>query len=55
MIPDRSYATMYQAILEDCQAHGQFDPSTMGSVSKLDSWRKKQRIRVPRQNIHARR
>ena len=35
MIPDRSYATMYQAILEDCQAHGQFDPSTMGSVSNV--------------------
>ncbi len=35
MIPDRSYATMYQAILEDCQEHGQFDPSTMGSVSNV--------------------
>ena len=35
VIPDRSYATMYQAILEDCQAHGQFDPSTMGSVSNV--------------------
>ena len=35
MVPDRSYATMYQAIIEDCQAHGQFDPSTMGSVSNV--------------------
>ena len=35
MVPDRSYATMYQAIVEDCQAHGQFDPSTMGSVSNV--------------------
>jgi len=35
MIPDRSYATMYQAIIEDCQKHGQFDPSTMGSVSNV--------------------
>ena len=35
MIPDRSYATIYQAILEDCQAHGQFNPSTMGSVSNI--------------------
>ncbi|MFP6571355.1 MAG: NADP-dependent isocitrate dehydrogenase, partial [Vicinamibacterales bacterium] len=35
MIPDRSYATIYQAILEDCQAHGQFNPSTMGSVSNV--------------------
>jgi len=35
MIPDRSYATMYQAIIEDCQQHGQFDPATMGSVSNV--------------------
>jgi isocitrate dehydrogenase len=35
MIPDRCYATMYQAIIEDCQTHGQFDPSTMGSVSNV--------------------
>ena len=35
MVPDRSYATIYQAIIEDCQVHGQFDPSTMGSVSNV--------------------
>lgn len=35
LIPDRSYATMYQQIIEDCQQHGQFDPSTMGSVSNV--------------------
>jgi isocitrate dehydrogenase len=35
MVPDRCYATIYGAILEDCQAHGQFDPSTMGSVSNV--------------------
>ncbi|MCY4598677.1 MAG: NADP-dependent isocitrate dehydrogenase [Acidobacteria bacterium] len=35
MVPDRSYATMYQAIIEDCRQHGQFDPSTMGSVSNV--------------------
>ena len=35
MVPDRSYATMYQAIIEDCQARGQFDPATMGSVSNV--------------------
>jgi len=35
MIPDRSYAPMYQAMLEDCQANGQYDPSTMGSVSNV--------------------
>lgn len=35
MVPDRSYATMYQAIIEDCQKHGQFDPSSMGSVANV--------------------
>ena len=35
MIPDRSYATMYKVILEDCKQHGQFDPATMGSVSNV--------------------
>jgi isocitrate dehydrogenase len=35
MIPDRCYATMYQAIIADCQKHGQFDPATMGSVSNV--------------------
>ncbi len=35
MVPDRSYATMYQAILDDCRQHGQFDPATMGNVSNV--------------------
>ena len=35
MIPDRCYATMYQAIIEDCQKNGQFDPATMGHVSNV--------------------
>lgn len=35
MIPDRSYATMYQAIIEDCQKNGQFDPAKMGSVANV--------------------
>ena len=35
MIPDRSYATMYREIIEDCKRHGQFDPSTMGDVSNV--------------------
>jgi len=41
MIPDRCYATMYQAILEDCREHGQFDPSTMGGVSNVGLMAKK--------------
>jgi isocitrate dehydrogenase len=35
MVPDRCYATMYKAILEDAKAKGQFDPSTMGNVSNV--------------------
>ena len=35
VIPDRSYATMYQAVIEDCQKNGQFDPATMGSVANV--------------------
>ncbi|MBF0287505.1 MAG: NADP-dependent isocitrate dehydrogenase [SAR324 cluster bacterium] len=35
MVPDRCYATMYQAIFEDCQQHGAFDPATMGSISNV--------------------
>ncbi|WP_305043678.1 NADP-dependent isocitrate dehydrogenase [Geoalkalibacter sp.] len=34
-IPDRCYATMYQAIVEDCQKNGQFNPATMGHVSNV--------------------
>src|SRR5690625_4660426 len=33
IIPDRSYATMYQAMIEDCQANGAFDPTPMGHVT----------------------
>ena len=35
VIPDRCYATIYQAVIEDCKQNGQFDPSTMGSVSNV--------------------
>ena len=35
MVPDRCYATIYQAIIEDCQQHGQLDPATIGSVSNV--------------------
>jgi isocitrate dehydrogenase len=35
MIPDRCYATFYQEIIEDCQKHGAFDPTTMGSVPNV--------------------
>jgi isocitrate dehydrogenase len=35
IIPDRSYAGVYQAVIEDCKAHGAFDPATMGSVPNV--------------------
>lgn len=35
MIPDRCYATMYKAIIEDCQKNGALDPATMGSVPNV--------------------
>lgn len=41
MVPDRSYATIYSAVIEDCKEHGQFDPSTMGSVANVGLMAKK--------------
>lgn len=35
VVPDSSYAGIYDAIVRDCQAHGQFDPATMGSVPNV--------------------
>jgi len=35
VIPDRSYSTMYDAIIKDCQANGQFDWTTTGHVSNV--------------------
>ena len=35
VIPDRSYAGVYQTVIEFCKKHGAFDPRTMGSVSNV--------------------
>ena len=35
LIPDRSYATIYQAVIEDCQENGAFDPAVIGSVANV--------------------
>ena len=35
LIPDRNYAGIYQAVIEDCKANGAFDPATMGSVPNV--------------------
>ena len=35
VIPDSSYAGIYEAVIRDCIRHGQFDPATMGSVPNV--------------------
>ena len=35
VIPDSSYAGIYQVVIDDCRAHGAFDPTTMGSVPNV--------------------
>jgi isocitrate dehydrogenase len=35
MIPDRSYAGVYQAVIDDCRQHGAYDVATMGNVSNV--------------------
>ncbi len=35
VIPDRSYATFYEESILDCEKNGQFDVTTMGSVSNV--------------------
>lgn len=35
VIPDSSYACVYQTVIEDCKRNGAFDPATMGSVPNV--------------------
>ncbi|RRD49145.1 NADP-dependent isocitrate dehydrogenase [Arachnia propionica] len=35
VLPDSSYAGVYQAVIDDCKAHGAFDPRTMGTVPNV--------------------
>ncbi|MCW2828633.1 MAG: isocitrate dehydrogenase, partial [Marmoricola sp.] len=35
VIPDSSYAGIYQVVIDDCRTNGAFDPSTMGSVPNV--------------------
>ncbi len=35
VIPDTCYSEFYQQVIEDCQANGAYDPTTMGSVSNV--------------------
>ncbi|MDC5698547.1 NADP-dependent isocitrate dehydrogenase [Intrasporangium calvum] len=35
VLPDSSYAGIYQVVIDDCRANGAFDPSSMGSVPNV--------------------
>jgi isocitrate dehydrogenase len=35
VLPDHSYAGVYQAVIDDCRANGAYDPATMGSVPNV--------------------
>ena len=35
VIPDSSYAGVFQAVIDDCRANGAYDPTTMGSVPNV--------------------
>ncbi|MDE0470620.1 MAG: NADP-dependent isocitrate dehydrogenase [Ekhidna sp.] len=35
VIPDRSYAGVYQAVIDDCKTNGAYDPAAMGSVPNV--------------------
>ncbi len=35
IIPDRSYAGVYQAVIDDCRMNGAYDPATMGTVPNV--------------------
>ncbi|QNP61991.1 NADP-dependent isocitrate dehydrogenase [Streptomyces genisteinicus] len=35
VLPDSSYAGVYQAVIEDCRANGAYDPATMGTVPNV--------------------
>ncbi|MDY3363078.1 NADP-dependent isocitrate dehydrogenase [Riemerella anatipestifer] len=41
IIPDRSYAGFYQAVIDDMKANGKLDPTTMGSVPNVGLMAKK--------------
>ncbi|MDO5493901.1 MAG: NADP-dependent isocitrate dehydrogenase, partial [Nesterenkonia sp.] len=41
VIPDSSYAGVYQAVIDDCRAHGAYDPTTLGTVPNVGLMAKK--------------
>ena len=52
VIPDSSYAGIYQVVIDDCRTHGAYDPTTMGSVPNVGFDGAGGRgVRLPRQNL----
>ena len=47
VIPDSSYADVYQVVIDFCKKHGAFDPTTMGSVSNVGLMAKKAKSTAP--------
>ena len=41
VIPDKTYATIYEAVIEDLKANGELNPATLGSVSNVGLMAKK--------------
>ncbi|WP_167143384.1 NADP-dependent isocitrate dehydrogenase [Canibacter zhoujuaniae] len=41
VIPDSSYASIYQVVIDDCRKHGAYDPRTMGTVPNVGLMAKK--------------
>ena len=41
VIPDSSYAGVYQTVIDDCRANGAYDPTTMGTVPNVGLMAKK--------------
>jgi isocitrate dehydrogenase len=57
VLPDSSYAGIYQVVIDDCKkAHGAFDPATMGSVPNVGLMAQKaEEYGSPRQDLRDRR
>ena len=51
VIPDSSYAGVYQVVIDDCRAHGAYDPATMGSVPNVGLMARGRGVRLARQDL----
>ena len=55
VIPDSSYAGIYQVVIDDCRENGAYDPATMGSVPNVGLMAQRGRgVRQPRQDLRDR-